>query len=162
MLSALLYIKGVPGEAQDSMYKEWIEIEGWNFGENQSGSSAFGAGSGAGKVSMQDFQFHKHFDKSSIKLFEKCATGEQISDASLLVRRSGASSGDLENYYRVDFKDLIISHYSTSGGAGDSGLPAESIAFNFAAHTSTYFIQKDGQLVGQLGTSYSVKTGEQM
>lgn len=159
MLSALLYIPGVKGESKDAKYPEWIEIDGWSFGQSQTGTSAFGTGSAAGRVSMEDFTFNKHFDKSSVKLFELCASGQYIDSATLLVRRTGSKSGQLEDFFRIDFKGLIISSYQTSGAAGDSGLPSESISFNFMEHKNTFYIQKDGAAAGQVIAGYNVKTG---
>jgi type VI secretion system secreted protein Hcp len=159
MLSALLWIQAIKGEAKDAKYADWIELDGWNFGQSQSGSSAFGAGSGSGKVSMDDFQFTKHFDKSSVKLFEACATGQFIDKATLVVRRSGQKSGQLEDHLKIEFTGLIISGYSTRGSAGDAGLPSESIAFNFTKHLNTYFHVKDGSPSGQIVAGYDVKTG---
>jgi type VI secretion system Hcp family effector len=159
MLSALLNIPGVKGEAKDAKYPEWIELDGWSFGQNQSGTSAYGTGSAAGRVTMDDFTFTKHFDKSSVKLFELCAAGQFIDNAILLVRRSGAKSGQLEDYFKIEFKGLIISSYQTSGSAGDSGLPSESISFNFVEHKNTFFVQKDGAPAGQVMAGYNVKTG---
>ena len=71
MLSALLQIPGIQGESRDSKYPGsagWMELDGWGFGQTQSGTSAYGSGSAAGRVSMEDFTFNKHFDKSSVKV----------------------------------------------------------------------------------------------
>ena len=136
-----------------------MELDGWGFGQTQSGTSAYGSGSAAGRISMEDFTFNKHFDKSSVKLFELCARGQFIDNATLLVRRTGAKSGELEDYFKIEFQGLIISSYQTSGSAGDSGLPNESISFNFVSHKNTYFVQRDGSPAGQVMAGYNVKTG---
>ena len=159
MLSALLQIPGVQGESRDAKYSGWIELDGWSFGQSQSGTSAYGSGSAAGRIAMEDFTFSKHFDKSSVKLFELCAPGQFIDNAKLMVRRTGAKSGELEDYFQIDFQGLIISSYQTSGSAGDSGLPNESISFNFVSHKNTYFVQRDGARAGQIMAGYNVKTG---
>ncbi len=160
MLSALLKIGSIPGESLDAKYPGWIEIDGWSFGQSQSGAGATGSGSASGKVEMEDFQFNKHFDRSSTHLFHACATGEYIEEATLIVRRAGMKSGDMQEYFQIDFKGLIVSSYQTSGSAGDSGLPSESISFNFAAHRNTFLVQKDGGESGRLSAGYNVKTGQ--
>ena len=128
--SAILDIPTIPGESNVEKFKGKIEIDNFNWGQSQSGSSQFGSGSGAGKVSFHDFSFTKHTDKSSPKLFEKCATGEHIPNATLILRKSGDMGGELVEFFRAEFTDLIVSSFQTSGHDGDAGLP-----------TREYFVQ---------------------
>ncbi len=156
--SMILDIPSIPGESNDSKYLGKIEIDSFNFGETQSGTAAFGSGTGSGRVSMNDFTLTKHADKSSPKLLEKCAAGEHIPNATLILRRSGDQSGELVEYFRAEFSDLMVSSYQTSGSDGDAGLPIEHIAFNFATIKITYTIQKAGGSGGFVAAGYDVRT----
>lgn len=160
MLSAFLKIEGIDGEVIEPKYKNWIAVHGWSFGQSQRGSSAFGTGAAAGKVEMEDFHFNKSFDRSSVKLFESCATGQFINSATLAVVRAGMADGESQEYFRIDFTGLIISSYQTAGSAGDHGLPSESISFNFARNVNTFTSQKDGIGQGSMIAGYDVKTGQ--
>jgi type VI secretion system secreted protein Hcp len=155
--SIILDIPSIPGESNDAKYAGKIEIDSFDFGQTQTGSSAFGSATGAGRVHMNDFSFTKHADKSSPKLMEKCASGEHIPSATLILRRSGDTGGDLVEYFRAEFSDLMVSSYQTSGADGDSGLPVEQIAFNFAAIKVTYSIQKKGAAAGRVMAGYDVR-----
>ena len=155
--SAILDIPTIPGESNDEKFKGKIEIDNFNWGQSQSGSSQFGSGSGAGKVSFHDFSFTKHTDKSSPKLFEKCATGEHIPNATLILRKSGDMGGELVEFFRAEFTDLIVSSFQTSGHDGDAGLPTENISFNFAAVKKTYTIQEKGKPGGKISASHDVR-----
>jgi type VI secretion system secreted protein Hcp len=159
-VSFLLDITGIPGESADdnSAFNAKIEIDGWSFGQSQSAVMQAGTGRTAGKVSVQDFAFTKHADKSSPKLLEACATGEHTEKATLIARRTGLTAGGLTPYLRVVFTDLIISSYQTSGNADDSGLPAEHISFNFAKIEYEYTPQDQGKSLGTLRASYDLKT----
>ncbi|MGA3023586.1 MAG: type VI secretion system tube protein Hcp [Bryobacteraceae bacterium] len=161
-VSFLLDMHGVPGESLDdnSAFNAKIEVDGWSFGQSQSGVMQAGTGRTAGKVSVQDFTFNKHTCMSSPKLLEACATGEHIEKATLIARRTGLTAGGLTPYLRVEFTDLIISSYHTSGSAGDSGLPAEHISFNFAKIEYQYTPQDQGKPLGTLRASYDLKTSQ--
>jgi type VI secretion system secreted protein Hcp len=159
-VSFLLDMIGVPGESVDdnSAYNGKIEIDGWSFGQSQSKVIQSGTGRAAGKVSVNDFTFSKHADKSSPKLMEACATGDHIKQATLTARRTGLTGGGLTPYLTVVFTDLIISSFQTGGSAGDSGLPAENISFNFAKIEYQYTPQDQGASKGTLRAAYDLKT----
>ncbi len=158
--SYLLDIAAIPGESQDdnSAYNNKIEIDGWNFGSTQTGMSQTGTGRVGGKVSVSDFHFTKHADKSSPKLMEYCATGQHIDQAVMIARRTGETAGDLTPYLKITFTDLIVSSYGTNGSNGDVGLPAESISFNFCTVNKEYIPQEKGKTQGTLKSGYNLKT----
>jgi type VI secretion system secreted protein Hcp len=106
---------------------------------------------------VQDFTFTKHADRSSPKLLEACATGNHVEQATLIARRTGDLGGGLRPYLNVVFTDLIISSYQTSGSNGDSGLPAETISFNFAKIQYQYTPQDQGKSLGTMSASYDLK-----
>ena len=159
-VSFLLDITSIPGESQDdnSAYNNKIEIDSWNFGSSQGGMTQTGTGRVSGKVSVQDFTFAKHADKSSPKIMEYCATGQHIDKAILIARRTGEAAGDLTPYLKITFTDLIISSYQTSGSNGDSGMPSENISFNFAKIEKEYIPQNQGKTQGTLKAGYDLKT----
>ena len=159
-VSFLLDMTGIPGESLDDngAYNNKIEIDGWSFGQSQSGVMQAGSGRTAGKVSVQDFTFTKHADISSPNLAQACATGDHIQQATLIARRTGQTGGGLAPYLNVVFTDLIISSFQTSGSAGDTGLPAEHISFNFAKIEYQYTPQAQGKSLGTLRASYDLKT----
>ena len=126
-VDAFLDINGIQGESTNSAHPNTIEIDSWSFGETQSGT-VFGGGGGAGKVTIQDMHFvTKKIDKSSPKLFLAAATGEHIPDATLYVRKAGASF----DYLKITMTDVIVSSFQT-GGSGSSEIPTESVSLNFA------------------------------
>lgn len=159
-VSFLLDVTSIPGESLDdnSAYNAKIEIDGWSFGQSQSGVMQAGSGRTAGKVSVQDFTFTKHADISSPKLMQACATGDHLAQATLIARRTGLKGGGLTPYLSVVFTDLIISSFQTSGSSGDSGLPAEHISFNFAKIEYQYTPQDAGASKGTLRAAYDLKT----
>ena len=66
---------GIKGESADAKHKDEIDIESWSWGETHAGPRPGAAAAGAGKVSMQDFQFVMKLNRASPGLMKACATG---------------------------------------------------------------------------------------
>ena len=151
LVDYFLKIDGIPGESQDSKHKDEIQVLSFSFGEQQSGTMAFGGGGGAGKVQMQDFHFMMNVNKASPKLFLVCAQGDHIKNAILTARKAGK---DQQDYLKVTFTDLLVSNFQTNGDAHANSLPVDSISLNFAAIEIEYKVQNAD---GSLGASSKVK-----
>ncbi len=155
LVDYFLKIEGIEGESQDSKHAKEIEIDSWSFGETNSGSFSRGGGGGAGKVNMQDFHFVKRVCKASPKLFQHCADGSHIPSATLTCRKAGKEQ---QEYYKVSFKDLLVSSYQTSGSGAADVVPLEEITLNFTAIKLEYREQKkDGTLGGAVNAEYNLK-----
>ncbi|BAN55516.1 fimbrial protein-like protein [Pseudomonas putida] len=57
---AYIQIDGIPGEALDEQYTNWIEINSYNFAVNQSTSATASSSGGATSGSYDPDQFHLH------------------------------------------------------------------------------------------------------
>jgi len=151
-----LKIDGIPGEATADKHKDEIQLESFSFGATNAGTSGHGTGSGAGKVSMQDFHFVMRANKASPKLFVHCATGEHIKEALLTCRKAGK---DQQEFLKYKFNDLIISSYQTGGSAHGDVVPMDQISFNFTKIDVLYKPQKaDGTLDAGTPTGYDLAT----
>ena len=150
-----LKIEGIDGESFDHKHKSSIDLHSWSWGETQSGTHASGGGGGAGKVSMQDFSFSMHVNKSSPKLLLACATGEHIKSALLTCRKAGKTQ--LE-FLKIKLCDCLVSSYQTGGhGSGDI-IPVDQVSLNFAKIEFEYYEQKpDGSGGGVVKAGYNVK-----
>ena len=155
MVDYFLKIDGVEGESNDAKHKDEIQVLSFSFGEQQSGTFAFGGGGGAGKVQMHDFHFMMNVCKASPKLFLKCANGEHIKNATLTARKAGK---DQQDYLKVTFTDCLVSSFTTNGDGSANTMPLESISINFAKIEMEYKEQKaDGTLGAGHKTGYSLK-----
>ena len=82
-------IGDIKGESPDDKHKGEIEVLSWSWGVNQSGTMSHGGGGGEGKASFNDFNFTHHIDKASPVLFQACAGGDHIKEATLVQRKAG-------------------------------------------------------------------------
>ena len=150
-----LKLEGIEGESADSKHKGSIDIHSFSWGATNSGTGAFGGGSGAGKVSMQDFHFTMLMNKATPKLMLMCATGEHIKKAVLTCRKAGKEQ---QEYLVIKFFDCLVSGYNSSASEGGSVIPEESVSLNFSKVEFEYKPQKaDGTLDGPIGSKYDLK-----
>ncbi|MBN3860286.1 type VI secretion system tube protein Hcp [Neisseriaceae bacterium PsAf] len=171
LVDYFLNIDGVQGESPDSVYKGWIQLQSWQWGEENSGHWGFGAGGGAGKVEMKDFEFHMVTNKASPKLFLLCATGEHINKAQLVCRKAGKGQQD---FLRVTFSNCLVSSFYTRGNIlienrsrkdfeENPVLPIDVIKLNFARIEVEYKAQNnDGSMGAAIKAGYDLKTNTRL
>ena len=141
------------GESEDAKHKGEIDVLSWAFGCSQTGTSAVGGGSGAGKVSFSDFSFSMYTNKASPELMLACASGEHIKEAVLVARRAGKEQ---QEYLKITMSDELISGFHVSGSA--DALPVESITLNFSKLKTEYKPQKaDGTLDAAVSAGWDLK-----
>lgn len=164
LVDYFLQIDGVDGESQDAKYANWIQVQAWQWAQENSGRWGMGSGGGAGKVNMTDFEFRMASNKASPKLFQMCATGDHITQAKLVCRKAGKGQQD---FMTITFRDCLVSSYRTVGnmplGLGssstvDSVLPTEMLSLNFAKIEIEYRQQNnDGTMGPVIKAGYDLK-----
>ena len=154
MFDCFLKIESIPGESKDSKHKDEIELLSINWGAAQSGTSGYGGGAGAGRVTMEDVQVTKRFDKASPKIMLACCNGEHIGDTTVTIRKAGKEQ---QEYMKIKMTDVLVSSVSAGGSGGDE-IPMENIAFNYGKIEVEYKEQKiDGTLGGVTKAHWDVK-----
>jgi type VI secretion system secreted protein Hcp len=165
LVDYFLKIEGVEGESPDKEYPGWIQVQAWQWAEENAGRWGFGSGGGSGKVEMKDFEFRMVSNKASPKLFVMCATGEHIPQAKLVCRKSGGSGQ--KDFLTVTFGNCLVSSFKTVGNMplGQGGqneeatvLPTDAISLNFARIEVEYKEQKnDGNMGPIVKSGYDLK-----
>ena len=134
---AFLKIDGINGESQDQNHQNEIDILSFSLGFTQTGTGAYGGGSGGGKVSASDVSFVHRTDSASPLLIQNCCTGDHVDKAVLTVRKAGGAS-QLE-YLVYTFEDVFISSVQPGGSAGGADeIPLESFSLNYAKVSVDY------------------------
>lgn len=129
-----LKITDIPGESNDAKHKDEIDIFSFSWALSQSGSAASGGGGGSGKSDFQDFSFAMPVSKASPKLFLACANGQHLQEATLTVRKAGATQVEFLVY---KLSDCLVSTYQ-QGGDHASDLPGDAFSLNFAKIEVSY------------------------
>jgi type VI secretion system secreted protein Hcp len=153
-----LQITGVAGESRDAKHKGWIDVEAWSWGETNAGPVSAGAGSGAGRVSLQDLAVSTRFSKASPQLFLACATGQHLKEAKLVAVHSGAMQ---QEFLTWTFSDVLVSSYQTGGAGGD--LVTDQVSLTFAKLKVEYKAQNpDGSLGSPVTAGFDAKTNKKL
>ncbi|HYD51212.1 MAG TPA: type VI secretion system tube protein Hcp [Gemmatimonadaceae bacterium] len=147
----------IKGESTDKVHKDEIDVESWSWGATQSGTFSLGGGGGAGKVSMNDFNFVCRTNKSSPALMFACASGKHIKEALFTARKAG---GKQQEFLKVKLSDVLISSYQTGGS---SEVPMDQITLNFSKIEVSYAPQKpDGSLDAYVTNGWNLKENQKV
>jgi type VI secretion system secreted protein Hcp len=150
-----LKIDSIPGESTDAKHKDWIEIQSYSHGAQQTASRTVSTAGGATaeRVDVGDFHVNKLVDKSTPKLFEACCTGAHIKEVILEVCRAG---GDKQKFIEIKMEHVLITNYKHSGD-GES-FPSERFSLNPGKIKITYSQQKrsDGVLGGNVAAGWDL------
>lgn len=150
----LLKIEGVDGESQIKDHDKEIDILGWNWGMDQSGTMHMGGGGGAGKVNIHDVSLTKYVDKATPVLMKMCCNGKHIKEALLVTRKAGEQSLD---YLKIKMSDVLVTSVTTGGSGGDDRLQ-ESVTLNFAKVEVGYTPQKaDGSGDAEISINWNIE-----
>jgi type VI secretion system secreted protein Hcp len=135
---AFIKIEGIPGEALDEKYRNWIEVSGYSFSTYQSTSATASSAGGAtaGRTTLSHFTFTKSLDKSSCKLMEASCAGEHLKEVTLVLSRAGT---DKLKYYEIVLEEVIIADYTQNAAAG---IPVEIVQLNYGRIKTLYTQQK--------------------
>ena len=150
-------IGDIKGESLDSKHKDEIEVLSYSWGVSNSGSMSHGSGGGEGKATFHDLSFVHKIDKASPILFQVCATGEHIKEATITHRKAGKEQHE---YMILKLNDVIITGV-THGGSGDGH--SENVSMSFAKFSLEYKPQKaDGSLDAAIKTAYDLKANKKL
>lgn len=155
----LLQINGMEGESPDANYSGYFEIDNWGWDVSFFGTAQTGSGMAMGKATLGAFAFFKNTDKASPLIFEACAAGTAVPNALLIGRKQGRSSGELEEFVKYTFTNLVVVGYDISGAGEGGGLPGENCAFSFEDVKIEYDQKNaDGSSAGFKSGQFNSKT----
>ncbi len=150
-----LKLDGIEGESEDEKHKKEIQILSWNWGANNVSSVSGTGGSGAGKVSLSDFNIMTNFDKATPKFFKSVCAGTHIKTGTMAAIKSG---GDGKPYLKVDFKELFVTGLQISGS---SEVPTISVSFSYNEIKIDYSTQNEqGNLTSTGPVTYDLKANK--
>ena len=154
--AAYLKIDGMDGEAKEVNHNKWIDVLA--FSHNVMVPGQVGTTRTAGTAQHAPLRITKMVDKTSPKLFEKCAKGAVIPKVELECCK--AFGEQLKVFYRIELVNARISSVQDYGiTAGD--IPTETVSFTYETIKWTYTEYDDqGQSKGYVESEIDVETGE--
>jgi type VI secretion system secreted protein Hcp len=117
----------IEGDVTTQGYKNWIELNSFQFGVSRGVSSgAGGATRESSAPSISEIVVTKYFDKSSAKLYQDSVAGSF--NTAVQIKMTTTTQKAVETFLTYDLSDCGVSSYSQSSG-GDA--PTESLSLNF-------------------------------
>lgn len=154
----LLKVDGIPGESPDAGYPDHFEIFNWSWDMFMMQTMQTGSGMASGKASLGSFGFDKYTDKASTLLAQACSSGQHIKNALLVCRKQGQESGELEEFAKYTFTDLVVTSFKLNGMSGTGDIPTERLDFAFGEVRVDYEEKKLGKGQGWIGAFFNAKT----
>jgi len=124
-----IYMKfgSIPGDVTTEGYKDWIELNSFQYGVGRSVSSGAGGNSRESSApNISEIVVTKHFDKASAKLYQDSVAG--TFDTKVEIKMNTTTKNKTETFLSFELVDCGVSSYSLSTG-GDN--PMESLSLNF-------------------------------
>jgi type VI secretion system secreted protein Hcp len=122
-------IGDIKGESVDAKHKDEIEVLSFSWAVTNPPPAGGGGGGGAGKATFQDLTIVHRIDKASPVLWQACATGKHINDATITHRKAGKGQHE---YLIVKMNDVIITGVAHGGSSGQPDTGSESVSLAFA------------------------------
>jgi type VI secretion system secreted protein Hcp len=149
-------IGSIKGESTDAKHKDEIEVLSFSWGVSAAAPPASGGGGGAGKATFQDLLIEHGIDRASPALFQACATGQHIRDATITHRRAGKGQ---QEFLIVKLSDVTVSSVNHSGT--EQTPYTETVTLKFAKVDFAYRPQRpDGSLDAGLHFKFDLKANK--
>jgi type VI secretion system secreted protein Hcp len=142
--SIFLKIGEIDGSSTDPQYTDWIEVDSWQLGAQQSRFTATATtGTLGGRSEFFPLTITKRMDNASPELFQACAMGT-LFDSATLVLRNSVSNAPPTAYLELRLTTVLISSYSVGGAASSPDCtPTEAVSLNFTKMEIEYKTQME-------------------
>jgi type VI secretion system secreted protein Hcp len=162
-ICAYLELEGVKGEAQDSKFKEQIELQSFSWGVSNSSSYESGTGGNIGAGTIHEVSFSKYMCKASPELMRRCANGKAITKGKLsLYKLAGGTDEDKVVYYETEFEKIVFRGYNVHASGG-AQLPMESASMAFVIMHPQYRPQdNDGGAMPAIGFKWDLQQNKEV
>ena len=146
-----LKIADAPGDSQNSVHANTIDIEPFSVSASNGGSYAVGSGGGAAGANHDDMHITALLDKGFPVLFQKCAQGDIIPEINFFACKMVGKTQ--VNFLKVTLKKVQVTavDISSSGGSTD-GLPTVSYGFAYQEILKEYTPVDENGKVGAVAT----------
>ena len=121
----------VKGQVQTEGFKDWIELQSFQYGVNRNVSTgAGGQGREGAHPHVSDIVVTKHFDVASPLLYQDSVAGSFSTKVE--IKLTTTTKNKIDTYLAVELTDCGVASYSTSAHGGVGGeVPMESLSLNF-------------------------------
>ena len=159
-LNAVLKISNAPGESKIPDFKDWIELQGWDWEVDAETSWTKGGGASVGKPNPGKLNFEHYFDTSSTNILRNIFSGRSFDKIELkMLKGTGDKKGQKE-FFRMEMLDAFITKVTNS--ATDDGNVIQKVELVFKEVSFLYRPQSstDGSLGKDFIVSWDIPAGK--
>jgi type VI secretion system Hcp family effector len=138
-LNALIKIAKADGECVKPAFKNWIEIQGWDWDVEAETSWTKGGGAAVGKPNPGKFTFEHYWDKSSAIILGYICTGSAFETIQLLMFKGTGQGGGGTKFFDATMSDAFITKVSQN--ATEEGNLIQKVELVFKKIEISYSIQ---------------------
>jgi len=150
-----LMLDGIKGEATDEAHKEEINVLSYSWGMNNPTAVHSGAGTAAGKVSVNDLVVTKSMDKASPALTEHCCLGKVVPKGTLTVQRAGE---DKVQALVLELENIFVTAVDGGDASDMPSLPTETVTLSFKKFEYKYTPQdKEGKGEAEITVGFNIE-----
>lgn len=140
-----IYVKygSIKGEATAAKYKDWVQVDSFQWGVGRALSMPQGGGVSkreSSTPSVSEINITKQSDPTTVDFLKEVFGTKQDNKCNIDFTRTG-TMGEEEPYLQYTLTDTAVSGYSISSG-GD-GRPGESLSLNFTKIETKYTAYDD-------------------
>jgi type VI secretion system secreted protein Hcp len=166
MADMFLMLDGIKGESIDALYRDHIEIHGWEWHIENNASISLTPGDAVKHTSFRSIKLDKLYDVSSVTLMNFCALGKHIPKGTLACRKNIGSrnvdnqSGEVAKmeYLILELKNIKVDKIEWPGRC-EPQIVAESVTLTFNEFAMTYQLQNErGDPVGAVEFGFNVSS----
>jgi len=158
-MSIFVKYDGVKGESSDSNHKDWMDAESvdWGVGRSITSSSSTKGDRESTNAVISDLKIARRMDSATPKLFIEscCGTGK---DVIIHLTKTGAGSGS-DVYMEYTLKNALLSNYTVTAKAEDTGRPMETLTISFVDVEVKYTpYDEDGSASAAMAVGFDTST----
>jgi len=156
---AYMKLGDIKGEATAPGFEEWSDMLSVDWGIHRPVISGAGSTRQRSSATLSDVVCVKELDKASPKIMEAIATGVVFPTVSIHLTRNNAAGGTV-TYVEYEMKNVMVTKWTTSGGASGDPRPTEQVSLNFEEIKMIYTeYAPDGTSKGKVEATWKVEEG---
>jgi type VI secretion system secreted protein Hcp len=154
----LTFFGKAKGESVQGKFKEWIEIQSWDWEIEAETSWTKGGGASVGKANPGKFNWEHYFDTSSTVIMGYICTGKAFPKVELQMLKT-TGKGSPETYFTMTMEGAFITKVSNSGT--EEGNVTQKVEMVFKTVKIEYKPQdnKDGSLKAPTTYNWDIPAG---
>ena len=142
-MSIYMEFKGIEGDVTTEGYKNWIELNSFQYGVGRAVSSGAGGNTRESSApNVSEIVVTKHFDKASAKLYQDSVAG--TFDTKVVIKMNTTTKNKTETFLTFELSDCGVSSYSLSSG-GDAPMDKFVVSNSSKVMVTPTPLDKSGQ-----------------